>query len=124
MPSSATRQWLEKASEDEAVVGLLRTHGGPWSVAAYHVQQAAEKYIKAALVEAGIAPPKTHDLQQLLGLHPGGGAGPLVQQAAAMVSAYAWLTRYPGAPTIGEVDVTRAEADLALIRSWAVSVIP
>jgi HEPN domain-containing protein len=87
MPSSATRQWLDKASEDEAVAALLRTHGGPWSVAAYHVQQAAEKSVKAALVEAGVAPPKTHDLQQLLGLHPGAAAGPLVQQAAAMVGA-------------------------------------
>lgn len=71
MPSNATQQWLVRALEDEAVVALIQDNGGPWSMAAYHVQQAAEKYIKAALIEAGVAPPKSHDLPQLLTLYPG-----------------------------------------------------
>ena len=34
----------------------------------YHCQQCAEKYLKARLVEAGLAFPRTHDLQKLLQL--------------------------------------------------------
>jgi HEPN domain-containing protein len=50
MPSDAVRVWLEKAEEDERVVDLITQAGGPWNAAAYHVQQAAEKRIKATLV--------------------------------------------------------------------------
>ncbi|MDR3689896.1 MAG: HEPN domain-containing protein [Fimbriimonas sp.] len=74
MPSIDAQRWVEKAVEDEDVVALIRTNRGPWSIAAYHIQQAAEKYIKAVLVEAGIAPPKTHDLPQLISLVPNGTA--------------------------------------------------
>ncbi len=35
---------------------------------AFHAQQAAEKMIKNALTEAGIAPPKTHNIDDLLTL--------------------------------------------------------
>lgn len=43
--------WLAKAQEDEVVVALICAAKGPWNIAAYHVQQAAEKRIKACLVE-------------------------------------------------------------------------
>lgn len=88
-------------------------------MAAYHVQQAAEKLIKAVLVDAGVAPPKSHDLTHLLGLHPGTPAPTAVQSAAAMTSAYAWLTRYPGAPPIDEHHVQQAQAYLRDIEQWA-----
>ena len=94
MPSSGAQEWLDKADEDERTVGILQVAGGPWSVAAYHVQQAAEKLIKAALVNAGVPPPRSHDLSHLLSLHPLT-VEPDVHHAAAMTSAYAWLTRYP-----------------------------
>lgn len=35
--------------------------------ASFHCQQAAEKYLKALLHENGLAVPKTHDLEKLLG---------------------------------------------------------
>jgi HEPN domain-containing protein len=38
--------------------------------AAYHCQQAAEKLVEAALVQAGLAFPKTHDIAALVGLLP------------------------------------------------------
>lgn len=47
MPSSHTPQWLAKADEDIRAVELLHLAGGLWSMATYHLQQAAEKYIKA-----------------------------------------------------------------------------
>lgn len=123
MPSDAVQGWLEKAAEDEQVVAVIRAASGPWAQAAYHVQQAAEKRVKAALVASGIAPPKTHDLAQLVNLFPGDDPPESVQESAAMLSAYAWLTRYPGAPPIEETHVSEAEAHLAAIRAWTAEVI-
>ena len=123
MPSAATREWLTKASEDEQVVSALKHSNGPWSMAAYHVQQAAEKYIKAALVEKGVAPPKSHDLVQLLGLLPTS-PGQSVESAAAKLSPYAWITRYPGAPPVTESEFLQAEADLQTIVRWAIAATP
>jgi HEPN domain-containing protein len=124
MPNSHAQEWLDKAAEDEQVIAAIRSAGKPWSLAAYHVQQAAEKYIKAALVEAGVAPPRTHDLPKLLGLYPGVAPSTVVQASASMLSAYAWLTRYPGAPPIAEHNVAKAETHLTEIKTWAMSVIP
>ena len=123
MPSSATQEWLDKALEDEQAVEALKARS-LWGPASYHIQQSAEKFIKAALVEAGIAPPLTHDLDDLLGLFPGPVPSVAVQSAGALLTQYAWLTRYPGAPPIAEYHVIQAEQELAQIKAWALSVIP
>ena len=70
-------------------------------------------------MEAGVPPPKSHDLLHLLSLFPGTSATAAVQSAASMVSSYAWLTRYPGAPPVDEPNVRKAEADLSVIKQWA-----
>ncbi|CAN5664978.1 hypothetical protein BH11ARM2_BH11ARM2_00220 [soil metagenome] len=92
-------------------------------LAAYHVQQAAEKHLKALLVEQGVAPPKTHDLTQLISMHSGTPAPSSVDSAAAMTSAYAWLTRYPGSPPITEQHVDQGEQDLLQIKQWVLSLV-
>ena len=124
MPGKAAQDWLDKAAEDDLVVTLIRNNSGPWPLAAYHVQQASEKYIKAVLVESGIPPPKSHDLPYLLSLVKAVQPPTGVAIAASMVSAYAWLTRYPGAPPITEPNVAQAEADAATIKAWALAQIP
>ncbi len=67
---ASTREWVVKAEEDfMAARGLsLRRKNPLWNVVSFHVQQAAEKYLKARLEEAGLAIPKTHDLLHLLNL--------------------------------------------------------
>jgi HEPN domain-containing protein len=120
MPKPDTLEWLDKASEDEAAVRILRAAGGPWSIAAYHVQQAAEKYVKAALVEAGIAPPKSHDVSYLLTLHPAS-VSASVHNSASATSVFAWATRYPGGPAIADSHVAAVEQDLAVLKAWALS---
>ena len=114
--------WVDKAAEDEAVVEALRVTGGPWSAAAYHAQQAAEKYAKAVVVSAGKAPPRTHDLELLVGLS-GKKVSAAVQASAAAISAFAVLIQYPGGPTISKTDVLQAEADLAVLKQWAIEII-
>ena len=44
---------------------LLTMHPLPVEIICYHCEQAAEKFLKAALVQFDKEPPKTHDLVQL-----------------------------------------------------------
>jgi HEPN domain len=67
-PSQAreARRWVARADLDAAAAARLLTGGPPLpSVAAFHCQQAAEKLLKAALVQAGVRPRRTHDLASL-----------------------------------------------------------
>lgn len=66
-----TREWISKAEADWNSAGILfraRKHPN-YDAACFLTQQCAEKYVKARLVEAGIAFVKTTpDLKKLLGL--------------------------------------------------------
>ena len=54
-----TRQWVEKAEKDYDTSGhLLSAAGAYFEAAAFHAQQAAEKYLKALLVWHQIEFPK------------------------------------------------------------------
>jgi len=93
-----TREWLSKAQEDYSVaVGLLRRKKVPASTVCFHCQQAAEKYLKAALQEQGIRFGRTHDLESLAGL--GGDVTVAVSSLSddlKLLSDYAVRYRYPG----------------------------
>ena len=67
--SALVRQWLARAEEDMAAARVLLSQEKPiLSASAFHAQQAAEKYLKAFLVQHQIEFPKTHDLDELLDL--------------------------------------------------------
>jgi HEPN domain-containing protein len=104
--------WLAKAEADFAVAERLLPDGGAyaWAVA-FHCQQAAEKFLKACLSQWQIEFPKTHDLQQLLGLATKQDATVTESlRDAATLTPYGVEARYPGdAP-----DVTVEEAQQAL----------
>jgi HEPN domain-containing protein len=95
--------WAEKAEEDwETAISILRRRKVFPSVACYHFQQCAEKYVKALLILKGADFPKTHDLNALnkicaeKGILTGMDATDLEE-----LSEHAVDTRYPGAsPTI------------------------
>lgn len=60
------REWARFAEEDwRLAVSLLRRKRPPVTAIGFHAQQSAEKYLKALLVFAGVAFPKTHDLPTL-----------------------------------------------------------
>ena len=63
-----TREWVKKAENDFKVATQIigRRRGVVADAACFHAQQCVEKYLKARLLEAGIAFPRTHDLRQLL----------------------------------------------------------
>ena len=63
MTNQDARVWLLAAAEDcECAREIDPNHRGS---VAYHLQQAAEKLLKALLVAAEIEPPGTHDLTVL-----------------------------------------------------------
>ena len=63
-----TREWVRKAENDFRAGGQLlrRRKGVVPDAVCFFCQQCVEKYLKARLLEAGIAFPRTHDLRQLL----------------------------------------------------------
>jgi HEPN domain-containing protein len=91
-------QWIRKAAGDLAAAEHLLRGGGPDLLlgAAFHAQQAAEKFLKAALVWHQIEFAKTHDIDHLVDLvrtvdaHVAG----LVCDAAALTP-YGVDARYP-----------------------------
>jgi len=63
--------WLKKADSDLAVATLtLNTKSDDYFIAAFHAQQAVEKYLKAFLVWRQVPFPKTHEIKKLLSLFP------------------------------------------------------
>lgn len=69
MASEAASAWLTVVDDDlRQVVNNLHGPLPSLAGAAYHCQQAAEKLVKAVLVEARVAFPKTHDIGALTGL--------------------------------------------------------
>ncbi|WP_247875857.1 HEPN domain-containing protein [Azospirillum sp. TSH100] len=84
-------------------------------MAAYHCQQAVEKLAKTLLVAAGTMPPKTHDIDSLVGRLP------VVHPMAHRVATLAHLTtfisasRYPGA---GIFDDPLPELPISEVAGW------
>ncbi len=105
------RQWLEKAQLDLDVAWNLVSQGTRFlPAAAFHAQQAAEKYLKALLVHYQIEFPKTHDLGELLDLLAPV-EGPLVSSLAeaTALNPYSVDMRYPGEmPEISEDEAKQA----------------
>ena len=61
------QQWVTKADRDFRVAEHLVSQDSPYlDAVAFHSQQAAEKYLKAFLVEQQVEFPKTHDLAEIL----------------------------------------------------------
>ena len=64
------RVLLEKAGNDLKMAEIGLDHGAPTDTIAFHLQQAAEKMLKALLASRSIIYPKTHDLDELFDLLP------------------------------------------------------
>lgn len=63
------REWLQKANDDLRIARLsLKGKKKIYWAACFHAQQSAEKYLKAYLIFAGVDPPKTRDMDELIAL--------------------------------------------------------
>jgi HEPN domain-containing protein len=96
--SGVVREWVQKAENDitAAANTLKMGDDGPMDTVCFHVQQCAEKYIKALLVWKGIPFPKTHNLSLLVTLLPPETPVLLFPEEQELLTDYAVVTRYPG----------------------------
>ncbi|MGH8563856.1 MAG: HEPN domain-containing protein [Gammaproteobacteria bacterium] len=93
------RGWIEKAENDlkTAILTLRAGEECPADTVGFHAQQCRKKYLKALLTARGIDFPKTHDLGELVArIIPGISVG-LSAEDERRLTAYATVTRYPGA---------------------------
>jgi HEPN domain-containing protein len=106
------RQWLAKAEEDFSLAGFLVSQKTPYvNAVGFHAQQAAEKYLKAFLVNYQIEFPKTHDLGELLDLVASVDSSLAASlRDATMLNPYGVDIRYPAEFP----DMTPEEAEKAL----------
>ncbi len=100
-PEEARRElvarWAAKAEDDWRLCHRLVTDSSYAEAAAFHAQQAVEKYLKAFLTWHQVEFSKTHDIKRLLKL--AGAQDPSLVEAlsdAADLTAYAVEYRYPG----------------------------
>jgi HEPN domain-containing protein len=111
-----TVEWITKAEGDWSMAQRERQAADPvWDGVCFHVQQRAEKYLKALLEEQIIVFRKTHDLIELVDLS--GGQLPeldSLRTKLAHLSMFGIATRYPG------IQATPQAADEALQTAEAV----
>ena len=61
------KAWLDRADSDFGAMGALLASGQSPDTICLHAHQAAEKYLKAAIIRSNVRPPRTHDLRELAG---------------------------------------------------------
>ncbi|MBX3110366.1 MAG: HEPN domain-containing protein [Fimbriimonadaceae bacterium] len=110
-------KWLTKARQDERAAEILHGAGGARSLVAYHLQQAAEKRMKAEMAAMGLRPRKTHDLEEIaVALER-----PVtdeVMEALRSLSTLAWMTRYPDWDEPTEAEPAQFIAEHRRVVDW------
>ena len=109
-----TKKWIEFAEMD-LKVSKLTYQNGIYTYSAYHAQQAAEKYLKAYLIEKEEFNPKkhrTHDIRELIKAcaNIDDSFTHLLEAGADKLTIYATSARYPEY----EFQVTRKMAKEAI----------
>lgn len=95
----STLEWVDKAEADFATaLRELRARRQPnYDAACFHAQQCIEKYLKARLIETGIAFPRSHDLEELLDLNlPQEPLWEVFRGQLIDLTSFAVAFRYPG----------------------------
>jgi HEPN domain-containing protein len=116
-----TREWVEKAEGDFVVASQImrRRKHRVYDAACFHCQQTIEKYLKARLVEAALAFPRTHDLTVLLCLLlPIEPLWKSYESAVKILTEYAVSFRYPG----DQATLSEARAALKHCRSLRIEI--
>jgi HEPN domain-containing protein len=114
-PGTEYRAWLVKADEDRLCVrNEMNAVQKPWGVICFHCQQAAEKYLKAFLVQRGVKPERTHDLAQLVAACTQVDESlSALRPACIKLSDFAVDVRYPGVPVEVEEQMAKEAVEVA-----------
>ncbi len=117
--------WLRYARSDLALAQQQVPPPVLLATLCFHTQQAAEKSMKAVLLQQGVVFPYTHDLAQLITLVKTSGIlWPEALNDTADLTAYAVGTRYPGAyGDITDEEHTKAIEIAQRVLEWAEAII-
>jgi HEPN domain-containing protein len=122
-PTEAALLLLRKAAEDEALLDeVLESARVTDAIFGFHAQQSAEKLLKAALAQAGVAFPRTHRLGQRIDLIRDSGINlPAEFDAVNLLTPFAVEFRYDSIPQEDEeaLDRRAAREILVRLRAWA-----
>lgn len=115
----SARESVRSAERDLlAVRSIAAAEDVPWEMAAFHAQQAAEKYLKALLLHQRIRPERTHDLTRLLSACRAGGAAlPDLDEPCRLLTPYATAGRYGRPLEDSAVGLAAAAAAVAIAPS-------
>lgn len=119
-PPEDPREWLNRARSNLALAKAKRK-GVYLEDLCFDAQQAAEKAIKALLIEVDVDFPYVHDLAELLTLlEKSGQKIPKSIKHAEGLSRYAVFTRYPGmGPQIKQKEYEEAVKIAGQVVRWA-----
>lgn len=121
--SQQPAEWLRHARSDLALAEAPAPEGVLLQLLCFHAQQAAEKALKAVILHLTQSEPAfSHSLRRLMrdAERAGAPAAPLTAEAAALLTQYAVLTRYPDdIDDIDEAEWQRAVADARAVVTWA-----
>ncbi len=112
-------RFARKARSDEIALDKLADDlDVPDDLIGFHLQQALEKLLKAALADAGVAPPRIHDLGELLALLRDEGLSPppSLGEVRALVP-WAVEFRYDDGPD-ERLDRTAGRETVSKMRAW------
>jgi len=85
-----------------------------------HAQQAAEKAVKAVLVQGGLDVPRSHSIRALLDLLPSEVGVPDAVAVASELTGHAVEARYPGAiEAVSDEEYSRAVSLASAVVRWA-----
>jgi len=116
-PADLAAQLARKASNDLAAARIGLEHGAPLDTVCFHVQQAAEKLLKAALAARDLDYPFTHELRELLELaipHY-----PWLEEFAGTIPEYTEFgvrLRYDDLPGVTREETQKALAEVEKLR--------
>lgn len=113
------QEWMHKAESDlRAAEHLLNLEQEDYFTAAFHAQQAAEKFLKAFLVRHQILFGKTHDIRELLDL-AGKPDAPLRREVASAetLTPFGVEFRYPGGQVADLKTAQQAVAEARRLRA-------
>lgn len=115
MSSRDPRHWLDYAARDAAAAHRLLISPPSLAMAAYAVQQSAEKAIKARLVDLDIAYPRYggrgHDLAALARLIPDSDATKVIFTNISDITPWATVFRYPSEDPATEIQLVAREVE-------------
>jgi HEPN domain-containing protein/predicted nucleotidyltransferase len=128
-PRSSVDVWQGMARVDLAMIeAALGVDDIPWTGIAFHAQQAAEKYLKAAIISHGIRPERTHNLTDLFDqLESVDDAVPDLRAECELLTPFAIDTRYPRDESSAEmpklIEAETGERAVAAMRAIVAAVL-